>query len=149
MASVLTYYGNGDGTGHGSGYGSGSGFGFGSGSGFGFGSGAGFGFGRESGAGVGHGFGSGAGIEFGQGFGSGYGLGTGHGISIGLVDNFIPVVVLAPWSYIRVGCEIHRLAWWREHWREVAAEHEVTIEESEVAALLDKATEILANPDGR
>jgi len=57
--------------------------------------------------------------------------------------------VFAPWPYVRVGCEIHQIAWWREHWREVAGEHDVDIEESKVAALLDRATKILASPDRR
>ena len=109
---------------HGDGHGGGDGYGGGfRGGGYGFG---GFGFGF----GVGDGFGGGFGVGFG--FGGGYG-----GIVIGRVGR-VEVVHFAPWPYVRVGCELHSIAYWRENWMEIAQRNRVVVD-CDFEALLDSA----------
>ena len=38
---------------------------------------------------------------------------------------------------LAVGCQVHTVSHWREHWRELADEHDVYIEEADVMVLLD------------
>jgi hypothetical protein len=116
-------FGDGFGFGYWSGYGDGYGYGYGDGSGFGFGYGFGFGFGDGSG----HGSGSG----YGDGSGSGYG----EGIEIGMIDDR-PILWLHPWPYISVGCEVYHIDLWRDHWRDIATTHDVTIDEDVVDEIL-------------
>jgi hypothetical protein len=41
---------------------------------------------------------------------------------------------------LRIGCEVHGLAHWREHWREIAQRHGVTV----TAELADRAALLFA-----
>jgi len=77
----------------------------------------------------GFGYGDGDGDGFGDGF-AGFG-----GIVIGRVVKF-EVVHLAPWPYVRVGCEQHSIARWRANWREIASDHDVEVD-IDFDALLD------------
>ena len=128
----------------GSGFGSGFGFGFGYGDGFGdgsgSGSGSGYGDGSGYGSGSGDGYGSGSGYGFGYGDGSGYGFGDGYGEKIDTIGDW-DVRVYSPWPYLSIGCEVHSLEHWSKHWRESAAQHDVTITEHDAVALLARADE--------
>jgi len=119
---------------HGSGEGYGSGAGYGDGYGYGFG-----GVGDGSGEGFGDG-GYGGGFGFGDGGGSGFGVGVGVGVGgivIGRVGKF-EVVHFSPWPYVRVGCELHSIAYWRANWREIASDNDVVVD-IDFEALLDLA----------
>jgi hypothetical protein len=122
--------GDGDGSGYGSGYGDGDGSGYGSGYG--------------SGDGYGDGDGSGYGSGYGSGDGYGDGSGDGYGQRLDTVGSH-EVVLLSPWPYVRVGCELHSIETWREQWRAVAREHILSISEDEAAKLLDLAGQAYAD----
>jgi hypothetical protein len=107
--------------------------GFGDGDGDGYGNGCGHGEGYGGGGGGGDGYGEGDG--FGDGDGSGYG--NGNGIVIGRVGKY-EVVHLAPWLYVRVRCELHSIAYWRDNWREIASDNDVVVD-IDFDALLDLA----------
>jgi len=55
--------------------------------------------------------------------------------------------VLAPWPYVRVGCETHPITHWREHWREIAEEHDLDVGASEVEAMLAEAAEAVVGDE--
>jgi len=119
------------------GYGHGGGVGYGYGGGFGDGYGAGYGFGGGYGGfGVGYGYGDGVGLGLGYCYGDGVGVGVG-GIVIGRLGKF-EVVHFSPWPYVRVGCELHSIAYWRANWREIARVHRVVVD-IDFEALLDSA----------
>ena len=114
-----------------SGYGYGHCHGFGDGSGYGLGCGDGYGDGYGSGFGDGDGCGDGYGDSYADGSGAGYG----YGICVGSVPWYAPIV---HWpGYLRIGCQVHSLEHWREHWQEIAAAEGVIVSE-------DAAEEILA-----
>jgi len=41
-------------------------------------------------------------------------------------------------AVIAVGCEIHTIDHWREHWREIADEHNVDVSEKDVERVFTK-----------
>lgn len=140
-------FGNGDG--NGSGVGGGDRFGSGDGDGFGFGDEFGGGSGDGSGSGDGFGDGDGSGPGFGddEGFGDGSGSafedGDGSSVVIGQVSDY-SVLSRAPWPYLQVGCEVHPIPYWQEHWRELAQPHGVEISSEDVTRLLARALDRLA-----
>lgn len=70
------------------------------------------------------------------GSGSGYGSGYGDGwTSAGRVGSY-DVLTHPVWPVVRVGCQAHTIEDWREHWREIAVENEVSVSATEVDALL-------------
>ena len=91
----------------------------------------------------GDGSGSGYGSGYGDGSGNGYGDGYGDGEAIGSTDEG-DVRVLAEWSAVAVGCQVHTLAHWREHWAGIAASHGVRMSAAEATALLDRAEAMCA-----
>ena len=96
------------------------------------GGGAGYGSGSGSGYGDGYGFG------YGSGFGDGFGSGSGYGFAeIGTVGGH--TVAANRYGAVRVGCQVHTIAAWREQWREIAAEEGVEVSRERVAVLLNKA----------
>jgi hypothetical protein len=102
------------------------------------------GYGDGYGYGYGYGSGDGYGYGYGSGYGYGYGSGSGYGEPIGRAGDHV-VAVLAPWPYVRVGCEIHSLEYWKDHWREIAAKHGLNVTEGEVAIELAVAARLLKN----
>jgi len=88
---------------------------------------------NEHGYGHGHGEGYGFPADVSFRFGSGHGYGDGNdgygkgshsgsgdaGIRIADIGRFA-VVHCAPWPYVRIGCELHSIAYWRANWREIA-----------------------------
>jgi hypothetical protein len=98
-------------------------------------SGYGDGFGYGSGDGSGFGFGDGFGFGYGYGVGLGDWSGYGVGIEIGMIDD-LPILWLHPWPYISVGCEVHHIDHWRDHWREIADKHEIDVKREIVDKLL-------------
>jgi hypothetical protein len=89
-----------------------------------------------SGSGYGYGYGYGDGYGDGSGDGSGYG----SGYVLGSVAGY-EVRLIAEWSLVRVGCEVHTIAHWRERWRQIAGRNKADVDEREVAALLACDTE--------
>ena len=79
----------------------------------------------------------------GSGYGSGDGYGYGSGEAIGSTDEG-DVRVLAEWSAVAVGCQVHTLAHWGEHWARIAASHGVRMSAAEATALLDRAEAMCA-----
>lgn len=116
---------------------------YGDGEGYGYGAGAGYGEGYGSGAGAGAGNGEGYGYAYadgdGYGYSSGSGYGAGDGTEIGMVAEHT-VASLAPWHYLRIGCQIHSVEWWRQNWRRVAHENNVSVSESQVEDILCELT---------
>ena len=49
---------------------------------------------------------------------------------------FDRVMSMRPWPYARVGCQVHSVEHWREHWRSIAASHEVDVAAEQVVAVL-------------
>jgi hypothetical protein len=101
---------------------------------------SGFGFGSNDGSGFGDGSGSGFGSGDGSGFsdGSGFGSGDGFGMEIGKI-NGLDVVLLLPWLYLQVGCEIHHIDIWEKNWRDIARKNNMSISFEKVRGLLDVA----------
>ena len=89
--------------------------------------------------GAGGGAGYGAGYGCGHGAGDGYGDGSGYGgfVEVGTVGDH--TVTANHYGAVRVGCQVHTIAAWREQWREIAAEEGVEVSLERVAALLNKA----------
>jgi len=77
----------------------------------------------------GHGYGHGHGHGSGDGYGYGYGSGDGDGYLGGHRIEFIV-------DEVKVGCQQHSPAWWREHWRQLAKDHGVEVRAAEVELLL-------------
>jgi len=48
-----------------------------------------------------------------------------------------------PFPVLRVGCQVHTVAHWREHWREIAEREGVYVSEAEVEAVFA----LIANGD--
>ena len=97
----------------------------GDGNGEGSGDGDGFGEGLGDGDGLGDGFCDGDGFGIGYGFGGGYGHGYGEGLGA-QITTIGPYAVIEVFpGYIQVGCEIHSVDWWREHWTAVARRHKL------------------------
>ena len=120
LVMSVNLYNHGSGFGYGDGYGSGYGYGYGYGSGFG----SGFGYGD------GHGYGSG------DGYGDGYGD-KDWGSVIGAVSDY-KVVYLAPWPYVKVGCEVHHIDHWRERWQDIADKNKIDINQKQAEEILGK-----------
>jgi hypothetical protein len=89
----------------------------------------------RSGYGSGAGYGDGYGYGYGYGYGSGYGDGDGYGEKIGTVGSY-DVLCVFP-GYVRVGCEVHSVASWKEVWRDVARKHREYVTQEEVDALCE------------
>jgi len=140
-----TSRGSGFGYGHDCGYGDSDGFGSGSryGSGSGSGSGFGFGYGSGSGSGSGFGFGYGDGFGFGSGSRSGYGDGFGSGETLGITVADYECAVIPPWAILKIGCEVHSLDHWREHWQSIADRNAVEVDEEEIMAIIAAAEAVL------
>ena len=69
--------------------------------------------------------------------GDGSGYGDGSGEVIGAVGEW---QALRVWpGVVRIGCQVHTTAAWRELWNDLAEHHEVDIDEQEVARLLAAA----------
>lgn len=101
----------------------------------------GYGDGDGDGSGDGEGEGYGDGSSYGPGYGSGDGVGVGDGgDKIGVIGDYA-VLSLAPWPYVRAGCECHSIEEWRAMWRAIARRHgvDVEMEEAEVIRLLSLA----------
>lgn len=94
------------------------------------------GSGNGSGLGLGYGFGFGDGEGYGHGFGYGGGDSYGSGQVIGAVGKH-SVICYPAWGYLRVGCQVHTLSWWRDNWTECAAEHGIEARAKAVDALLN------------
>ena len=105
------------------------------------GSNAGYCEGSGTGTGNGHGYGDGNGSRYGFGFGDGdgygYGYGYGHGTIIATIAGY-EVRRHTPFAVIAVGCETHTITHWREHWREIADEHNVDVSEKDVGRVFTK-----------
>jgi hypothetical protein len=93
------------------------------------------GSGSGDGSGYGYGYGYGSGDGYGYGYGYGSGDGYGYGKRIAVVAG-CSVRLMAVWSLVAVGCEVHTIAHWREHWREIAAKYCDDVDEPKVAGLL-------------
>jgi hypothetical protein len=92
---------------------------------------------RRNKQGFDYGYGDGDGDGYGDGFaGFAGGLGFG-GIVIGRAGEF-DVVHLAPWPYVRVGCELHSISYWRANWTEIAQRNGVEVD-CDFDAILDRA----------
>jgi hypothetical protein len=98
------------------------------------------GYGCGDGSGCGDGYGDG----YGCGDGCGYGSGSGDGDPIGEVGGYSVTRAPGPWPVVRVGCEVHTLERWRERWREIADEQNVTITAEQVERLLAAAEQELS-----
>ena len=83
------------------------------------------------GYGCGYGSGYGCGSGYGSGFGDGYGYGSGY------IDEH-SVLVVWP-GYLRIGCQVHSLEHWREHWQEIAAAEDVSVSEDAAEEILSAA----------
>ena len=94
--------------------------------------------------GSGDGYGSGYGYGYGSGDGSGDGYGSGE--TLGKVGGH-RVALVWP-GYVTVGCQLHTVAWWREHWAGVARAEGLDVSQAEVDALLATA-EGAAGSSGR
>jgi hypothetical protein len=106
---------------------------------YGSGDGYGYGFGSD------YGYGSGYGSGYGYGYGDGSGYGYGYSLTVATVSGHA-VSVLAPWPYVRIGCETHSLAEWQRDWRTIAQRNGVYVAPSRAAALIAKATAALSDP---
>ena len=95
------------------------------------------------GYGYGYGYGDGYGPGYGYSDGSGYGYSDGSGCEIGTIGEY-RVKLLRPWRYVTAGCECHSVEWWRDNWRLVARQENVSISESQVEKLLCKITSCAA-----
>ena len=117
------------GSGYGSGYGDGYGDGF-------YDSGYGSGYGRCT-ARRSSGYGLGYGDGYGGGYGEGSGDGYGSGVLVATLGEYEVRAVVTPWGRAaRVGCQVHDLDVWREQWRVIAREHDVTVSAEESARLI-------------
>ena len=47
-------------------------------------------------------------------------------------------------GYLRVGCKIHTIEWWRENWQATAEEEDVDVDEQEAMAIIAKAERIIS-----
>lgn len=99
---------------------------------------------HSDGCGDGHGDGYGHGYGYGDGEGygeqvSGNNSCEGYGYKLGSAGDY-DVFTLWPWRYVKVGCECHRVEWWRQNWRTVAQRNKVSILPSEVEEMLCKAS---------
>jgi|SRR5690606_9387805 len=122
------------GSGYGSGYADGSGYG------------SGYGYGYCSGSGDGLGYGDGYGHGYSDGYGDGDG--SGYGVPVGTLGEYEVRAVVTPWGRAaRVGCQVHDLDTWRERWREIAQEHDVTVSAEEVARLIALIEEAPMGPE--
>jgi len=117
------------GYGYGGGHGNRGGYGYGGG----HGNRGGYGYGDGHGDGDGYGHGNGDGY----GYGNGNGYGYGDGDEIGSIGEY-KACSLLPWHYLRIGCEVHSCAHWREHWREIARKHNAAVSEAEILALIEE-----------
>ena len=102
---------------------------------------------RVLGGGYGDGDGYGGGYGDGSGDGSGYGDGSGDGepVIVGfvaVVDGKDVNVFLG--GYLRVGCQIHTIEWWRENWQATAETEDVEVDEQEAMAIIAKAERIIS-----
>jgi len=61
-------------------------------------------------------------------FGTGTGNGNGYGGCNATIANY-KVRRHTPFAVVSVGCETHTIDHWREHWREIADEHNVDVTE--------------------
>ena len=83
------------------------------------------------GTGNGSGFGNGNGNRRGNGDGDGNGNGNGAGVTAGSgYGGSHCVLILGPDTYA-IGCQRHHIGYWREHWHEIAAHHNVDLQEAE------------------
>lgn len=123
---------------------------------YGCGDGDGYGSDYGGGCGYGDGYGSGYGSENCYGFENGYGYGDRDGNSRSYDlgdgnDNFEriepiedrPSCILTPWPYIRVGCKIHTVSYWRKHWREIARKNYSGVSSDYAEEVLSKAEKAL------
>ena len=110
-----------------------------------FGSGDDYGSGDGDGCGCGDGYGYGGGYGcssgYGDGYGDGYGCssGDGYGEVVGRVGRY-DVYLLTPWAYVRVGCETHGIAYWRDHWEEIAASEKIKVTTDDVQKIFAQIT---------
>jgi len=110
------------------------------------GSGNGYGYGSGYDSGSGYGYGCGYGYGSGSGEGSGYGYGydsgcSGWGDTVGQIDGY-DVIHLTPWPYVKVWCQVHSVEHWHKHWRKIARENSVAIDEQQAEKLLKNIGEI-------
>jgi len=122
-----------------SGDGSGDGYGSGSGYGHGYGDGYGHGYGSGDGDGYGHGYGYGHGDWDGDGYG--HGNESGDGVKIGKIVNF-DIIYLFPFPYLKIGCEIHSVDYWRQNWKSLAKNEGLKISD-----IIDSVDKILSGWD--
>jgi len=47
------------------------------------------------------------------------------------VEQIVCISVRGP--YVRVGCAVHHIDWWRQHWSQMAQEHGASLREAEQA----------------
>ena len=60
-----------------------------------------------------------------------YGYGYGYGESgdiIGEIESH-DVILLSPWSYVKVGCQIHSVKHWKKNWKKIAKSEGVSVSE--------------------
>jgi hypothetical protein len=105
-----------------------------------YGNGSGYGYGYSSGDGYGDADGYGYGYVNGSGYGDGYSNGDGYssGVVLGSVSGYA-VELLSPWNVVKIGCQIMSIDGWKSKWREVANDHEMTVDTSTVESLIEKA----------
>jgi len=96
----------------------------------------------------GPGSGTGAGHMYGPGYGYGYGYGYGAvsakdlGELRGRLRSY-RCVILPPWAYLWIGCEVHSVDYWRLHWVRIAKKHDEQFFGSEIEAIFDAAEKAL------
>ena len=83
---------------------------------------------------------------YGDGSGYGYGSRDGYGSVIAEVGGYKMLARPGPWQLIGVGCHVHTLPHWREHWREIANAEGVRIDDAEAQQLLSLAERAVAGP---
>lgn len=106
--------------------------------------------------GHGSGFGYGNGQDDGSciGNGSGYGYGSGKGVfsnydygeKIAEVDAH-DVVVLFPWPYMQIGCQVHRNEYWRDSHDEIMGKNELIVSDDKIREIRTRREELFFNKE--